>query len=331
MEPLPLKGILKPGPSLVFNNLVVNGSTAVYAHAQEVVAASLSSLKPGARLELNRVVAEDHEYIHSVAVCYHKQTAYVVLGTEGGVQIWDASLKHVLFVWKNPEATKPTSAFVVFARGIGSIVAGDGSFCIAVGSSTGSVFVFQLANDGKFYLSTTLSKHKTAICAVSSSYHCSAGASEMPGLLLVTGDEDGSVYVWEASSSKDFKFKLEISVNSPCSSIAVRGETLIVGRLDGVVQLRNLVTGGLQYEIVAHSRFLTAMALNPKKDLLATASEDATVNVWALPSASDKAITATLSVCWLNAPITGVAFCGPSFGEVAAVAYDIDELATWKL
>jgi hypothetical protein len=36
-----------------------------------------------------------------------------------------------------------------------------------------------------------------------------------------------------------------------------------------------------------------------------------------------------LSVCWLNALMTGVAFCGEDSNDVAAVAYDQDELAVW--
>lgn len=37
-----------------------------------------------------------------------------------------------------------------------------------------------------------------------------------------------------------------------------------------------------------------------------------------------------LSVCWLHAMLTGVAFCGPSADDVAVVAYDTDELHVYK-
>lgn len=37
-----------------------------------------------------------------------------------------------------------------------------------------------------------------------------------------------------------------------------------------------------------------------------------------------------LSVCWLNAMLTGVAFCGPSCNDVAVMAYDTEELRVWR-
>lgn len=37
-----------------------------------------------------------------------------------------------------------------------------------------------------------------------------------------------------------------------------------------------------------------------------------------------------LSVCWLSAMLTGVAFCGPTCDDVAVVAYDTDELHIYK-
>lgn len=37
-----------------------------------------------------------------------------------------------------------------------------------------------------------------------------------------------------------------------------------------------------------------------------------------------------LSVCWLHAALTGVAFCGPAGDDVAVVAYDTDEIHLYK-
>ncbi len=37
-----------------------------------------------------------------------------------------------------------------------------------------------------------------------------------------------------------------------------------------------------------------------------------------------------LSVCWLNAMITGATFCGPDYNDVAVAAYDTEELRIWK-
>ena len=37
-----------------------------------------------------------------------------------------------------------------------------------------------------------------------------------------------------------------------------------------------------------------------------------------------------LSVCWLNAMLTGATFCGPDYNDVAVTAYDTEELRIWK-
>ncbi len=41
--------------------------------------------------------------------------------------------------------------------------------------------------------------------------------------------------------------------------------------------------------------------------------------------------TALLSVVWMQASVAGVVFCGPTLDDVAAVAYDTDELQVYKL
>jgi hypothetical protein len=44
----------------------------------------------------------------------------------------------------------------------------------------------------------------------------------------------------------------------------------------------------LRYELVAHSRWLSAMDIHPSKDNIVTAAEDCTMSVWQLPVAGAK-------------------------------------------
>ena len=88
----------------------------------------------------------------------------------------------------------------------------------------------------------------------------------------------------------------------------------------------------LSCEIVAHSRWLTAMDIHPTKDIVATVAEDGTIAVWSLPlrpgsSSSDKA---ACLLNWMHAMPTGVAFCGPSDSDVAVVALDNEELRVYR-
>lgn len=101
------------------------------------------------------------------------------------------------------------------------------------------------------------------------------------------------------------------------------------------------------------------------RDMLATCSEDCTLGLWTLPAGSTRVRCSgsiivlvvcmifrphgrrcpclsypvcpvfvmqaanLLSVCWVNALVTGVAFCGSGSNDLAAVAYDQDEISIW--
>lgn len=86
--------------------------------------------------------------------------------------------------------------------------------------------------------------------------------------------------------------------------------------------------GELRYELVCHSRWLSAMDIHPSRDIIATAAQDSTLGVWQLPIAMSKA-ACLLSVCSLHDVLTGVSFCGKHGDDVAAVAYDTEALMLW--
>lgn len=51
--------------------------------------------------------------------------------------------------------------------------------------------------------------------------------------------------------------------------------------------------------------------------------------MWRLPLEGAKAAP-LLSTCALNCMLTGVAFCGEGEADVAAIAYDGDDLMIWQ-
>jgi len=79
-------------------------------------------------------------------------------------------------------------------------------------------------------------------------------------------------------------------------------------------------------EFYAHSRILTAMDIHPTKDIIATVSEDSTLNVFPIPTRETPEATPLLSVCWPMVMLTGVAFCGRTSDDIATVGYDHDEM-----
>lgn len=120
-----------------------------------------------------------------------------------------------------------------------------------------------------------------------------------------------------------------MQAKAPCVSLAVRKGFVIAGGMDGCVRIYNLKTGQLRHELVAHSRWLSAMDIHPSRDNIVTAAQDCTVGVWQLPIAGAKA-ACLMSACSLHDVLTGVTFCGEENDDVAAVAYDADALVLWR-
>lgn len=140
--------------------------------------------------------------------------------------------------------------------------------------------------------------------------------------------------VWEAATSTSYSCAATISAAGDhgrvaATSLAVRKDLIVCARLSGVVQIFGRRDLALKAEIEAHSRWITAMDIHPTRDVIVTAAEDCTLNVWQLPLGGRR-VAALLSICWITCPITGVAFCGPRRDDIAAVAYDTDEIQVWR-
>ncbi|KAK9810540.1 hypothetical protein WJX72_012395 [[Myrmecia] bisecta] len=141
---------------------------------------------------------------------------------------------------------------------------------------------------------------------------------------------EASSLVQQATSAASYTVKQRIpGTGVPTVSVAVRGEYVFAAFMDGAVRVHSLADAKLRIELQAHSRYLSAMDVHPSKDIIVTAAEDCTVNVWSIsPTLQVKLL---FSQCWHNAMITGVIFCGQDSCMLAACAYDTDELKTWQL
>eukprot|EP00879_Flechtneria_rotunda_P025816 GHRR01027463.1.p1 GENE.GHRR01027463.1~~GHRR01027463.1.p1 ORF type:complete len:249 (+),score=58.24 GHRR01027463.1:1131-1877(+) len=246
------------------------------------------------------------------------------------MQVWDQAGVNLLYFWNLPKGEPPSTYHADFVRGISFNVSQDGHTQLCAGCSNGDIQVFSVGAGGLLKSVTCLKHHKCTITALGSSYQSRRGIwSDDLGCELVSCDDQGNICVWEATSADKYTCLRIIEGGVPCSSLAVRKGFIIAGRTDGCVRIYRLRDGTLHSEIVAHSRWLSAMDLHPNRDVLATAAEDCTLAVWQLPIAGEKA-ACLLSVCKFNEVLTGVAFCGKDSDDVAVVAYDVDGLTVWR-
>jgi hypothetical protein len=88
-----------------------------------------------------------------------------------------------------------------------------------------------------------LRHHKAPVTALSSAHQCRQGNwAEDLACRLVSCDETGSIAVWEATDANSYRVISTIEGEGvPCSSLAVRNNFVICGRLDGKIRIYGMV------------------------------------------------------------------------------------------
>ncbi|GAX80237.1 hypothetical protein CEUSTIGMA_g7675.t1 [Chlamydomonas eustigma] len=331
---------MRPSPSPLCNNLAQAAGFVVYAHKCSPCVLSPLSISQGVQAAVRRVDTECEDLIYMVMSCLvGGGTWYVVLGTDAGLQVWDQGCSNLLSKWNFPEdepgpVSHHTSNTALFVRGAAAVVTRDGSPALCWGSSRGKLYLAQLLEDGQLGPASSFTNHIAPITCIGSAYQTSRGqpADFKNPHNLVSCDQEGLITLWDAVSTSNLSLANTISQSSePVVSVALRRNYMIVARLEGCFQVYDMASCSLVGEVVSHSRFLTAMDMHPCKDIIATTSEDATVNVWTLPLGNGiKGSTNLLSALWPNAMPTGIAFCGPSDCDIAVVALDNEELRVFR-
>lgn len=160
------------------------------------------------------------------------------------MQVWDSTGTQLLYHWRLPAGQQPESATTAsFARGVCSNITADGTVQICVGFSTGDVYVYQVAPGPMIKPGPVLRHHKAPITALSSAHQCRQGNwAEDLACRLVSCDEMGNIAVWEASDASSYRVISTIEGEGmPCSSLAVRSNFVICGRLDGKIRIYGMV------------------------------------------------------------------------------------------
>ncbi|WIA13891.1 hypothetical protein OEZ85_002463 [Tetradesmus obliquus] len=246
-------------------------------------------------------------------------------------KVWDETGANLLYVWKLPRSEPASTQHADFVRGLCFTVSEAGGVLLCAGCSSGNIQVFSVAPGPVIRPTVTLSgQHSRPITCLGSSYQSRRGEwADDLGSELVSCDDQGRLCVWQIKDEQSLQCVAAAEAGQPCCSVAVRRGFVVAARVDGCVQLYGMKDARLRSELVVASRWLSAMDIHPVKDLVATAAEDCTLGVWALPMCGQKA-SCLLSVCKYNERLTGAAFCGQGADSVAAVAYDVEALNVWN-
>ena len=109
----------------------------------------------------------------------------------------------------------------------------------------------------------------------------SALAFSGDGSLLASGDEKGTLTIWDAKTlSRQQSYKGADSAITGGLSFAPDGRTLAAGCDDGRIRLSDPLTGQVTLVLEGHTQRVNAVVFAPDRKSLASASHDGTVRLW---------------------------------------------------
>jgi predicted NACHT family NTPase len=100
------------------------------------------------------------------------------------------------------------------------------------------------------------------------------------GKLLATGDSDGVVRLWEASSCREILTCKGHTNVLESVAFSPDGEILASGSYDKIIKLWDVKTGECLKVLQGHTESVMSVTFNPDGNILATGSFDATVRLW---------------------------------------------------
>lgn len=114
------------------------------------------------------------------------------------------------------------------------------------------------------------------------------------------------------------------------TSVLVRGDLIAAADVVGRLRLFRYSTRSAVAEVDAHPRAITCMALHPREFLFATGSEDAKVQLWAMPEAAagGTRVEHRGALPLTDHAVTGLAFS--SDGCLAVASYDVVHLRVFR-
>uniref|UniRef100_A0A7S0ND86 WD repeat-containing protein 54 beta-propeller domain-containing protein n=1 Tax=Pyramimonas obovata TaxID=1411642 RepID=A0A7S0ND86_9CHLO len=338
MDPTRFKKAVLPGlkasgsPALTYNNLSTGGGRLCFTDSHQVHLIVQESLISG-ETRISQAGLKDSNVIYESKFVTVRKQVYLVIATDAGVQFWDALGNNILFNFVLPAESPGTSEAhrirSTFMRAIAVVLTAEETEVICVGSTSGDIFVFE-GSGIKFRHVQTLRGHTEAVTSLTSDYGCRLSEDSGAMRRLFSTDDGGRVIAWDAVSPSMFEksFIIENEQCVPFVAAAVRDNRLVCALSNGTLCFYNLETRTKWLELHAHSRFASALMLHPTEDKLVSAAEDSTLQVLTLPQQGEK-IQIIMTTSWPDSMITGATFFGKGHNDIAACAYDTDELRVW--
>ncbi|KAM3831526.1 WD repeat-containing protein 54 isoform 2-T2 [Vipera latastei] len=258
--------------------------------------------------------------VTQAAWCALPSRTLLVLASWKGVQMYEPDGSAMVY-WHALDGMEASAGMVLFARGIGA----TGLHFVCVGTSTGSVLVFDVPSKGtNITLSEVLEQHSSPITDIGAEL-CEQpeGAAD-----LVTADDSGALCVW--GSGETFRLITKIPASDcTCSSVKLWNGLVAAGYGDGQIRLYEAAQGTLRAQVSAHARWIYALDLAPLSGKLLSAAEDSFVRVWGLSRNADTdsiELEHCHTECVTDTQICGARFCNPEGTTFAVTGFELSEI-----
>ncbi|GCC19664.1 hypothetical protein chiPu_0021115, partial [Chiloscyllium punctatum] len=203
--------------------------------------------------------------------CVLPSRILLVLASQKGIQMYESD-GSIMVYWHAVDTPEAPTAEAVFARGI----AATRSNYICVGTSTGSVLVFNIPPKGtNITVSEVLEQHRDPITDIA----CDCSENKEYVADLVTADDSGVLCIWK--SGEDFKLMHKLAAyGGTCSSVKMWSGIIAAGYGSGQILVYDAATGTVHVEVNAHARWICALDLASESGKLLSGAEDSFLRIW---------------------------------------------------
>ena len=302
---------IKLSPSSLYNNLTYANNTTAFASKKDAIVV---------KGNVGRVVPlpEDKKGVVSLSLLQTANRSLLFITSLSTTVVWDIekdasalSIPHV--------DLQVTCAGVVDVSGRGDRV------FLAAGLQSGKVHFTSI--DCTAMTTTSIGMrdgHEGQGLVTTCKGSAQAAASPVS---VVSGSAKGELIFWDSSSA--VVSRIAASKDECVTGVAIDTTYIAAAFGAGTIKLFNAATGRLHMEILAHAKWINALAYDPTSRFLASCGDDGLVCVWGLPTEADPRAAKLVGYAQRqNSLWTGVAFTAP--GVVAAVAYDSDKITTFN-
>lgn len=297
-------------PSLFHSNLAISEKYIAFVnnvkpHPQVHLVDVANLQNPEAKKYDLSKYRDEQEILH-VNFVFAKNNWHLILGSYRVLQVWSANGSKLLTHISGEDFRYPNPDQAYFSASCGVIHQN----LILAGSSLGYVHLIRRAdesNGSSFNVEEFVEgPNSDAISAMT----CTGNS-------LVIGDEQGIVSLWNVSPKIAY-YKSDYAMGIPVTSAQSKENTVYVSFGSGLIRIYNADNLEKLFDVWAHSRWITSLAVHPTKNFLISGSEDGCVNVWRVEN--EVAIHSSQMIN--NRCVTGVGFAGNSNSSVISLCYD---------